>query len=332
VSDSGSSAVSRHRQRRRRRRLIRISISAVSALVIGALVVLAIVSPPSFLSSSSEETPSPPPATSAAPTTVAPTQTPSASPTSTGPVVRFAIAGDTGTRNESEARTAKRMVVDGEKDAFEALLLLGDIVYEVGDSALTRRSVSEPFAGVLKTAKLIPLLGNHDVQSGEQQDILRQLGRDSAWYVEQVGPVRVIVLDSNRVNDQQTAWLRDVLAEKQPSGTWTIAAMHHPAYSAGEHGSALNVRRRWSPLFEAANVPLVLAGHDHDYQRSRPQNDVTYVVSGAGAKLRKVGRKSFTAVSTSTRHYLDLRVFEDRLVGRAVAQDGRIFDKFTIRR
>ena len=92
------------------------------------------------------------------------------------------------------------------------------------------------------------------------------------------------------------------------------------------------MRRRWSPLFEAAGVRLVLAGHDHDYQRSLPQNDITYVVSGAGAKLRKVGHKSFTAVSTSTRHYVDLRVFEDRLVGRAVAQDGRIIDKWTIKR
>jgi 3',5'-cyclic AMP phosphodiesterase CpdA len=299
----------------------------VSALVIGALVVLAIVSPPSFLTSS-EETPSSPRVTS-----TAPTPTPTESPPATEPLVRLAIAGDTGTRNEAEARTALRMVADAEKDAFDALVLLGDIVYPNGDSALTRQSVSQPFADVLKTATLIPALGNHDVQSGEHQDILRQLGRDRAWYVERVGPVRVIVLDSNRVgNDQQTAWLRDVLAEKQPSGTWTIAAMHHPAYSAGEHGSSLNVRRRWSPLFEAADVRLVLAGHDHDYQRSEPQNDVTYVVSGAGAKLRKVGRQDFTAVSTSTRHYVDLRVFEDRLVGRAVAQDGRIIDTWTITR
>jgi predicted phosphodiesterase len=311
----------------------------VSALAVGALVVLAIVSGPAFLSTSAEETPPPPPVTTAAPTTAAPTTAapttvaPSASPTPTGPVVRVAIAGDTGTRNESEARTARRMEVDGESDPFDALLLLGDIVYESGDSALTSRSVSQPFAGVLKTAKLIPVVGNHDVQSGEQRDILHQLGRESAWYVEQVGPLRVIVLDSNQVgNHQQTAWLRDVLAQQQPSGSWTIAAMHHPAYSAGEHGSSLNVRRRWSPLFEAANVPLVLAGHDHDYERSRPHNGITYVVSGAGAKLRKAGHQSFTAVSTSTLHYVDLRVFDDRLEGRAVAQNGRVIDTFTIKR
>lgn len=325
-SSSHGSRVSRHR-RRRRRRQIRVAISVVSALVVGALVVLAIVSPPSFLTSS-EETPSPPAATSAAPTT----PTPSESLTATEPLVRLAIAGDTGSRNEAEARTASQMATDAEQDPFDALVLLGDIVYPNGDSALTRQSVSEPFAGVLKTAELIPALGNHDVQSGEQQDILRQLGRDSGWYVDKVGPVRVIVLDSNRVNDEQTDWLRGVLAEKQPSGTWTIAAMHHPAYSAGEHGSTMKVQRRWSPLFEAANVRLVLAGHDHDYQRSLPQNDVTYVVSGAGSKLRETGRKSFTAASASTFHYVDLRVFEDRLEGRAVAQDGRVIDQWTIKR
>jgi hypothetical protein len=123
-----------------------------------------------------------------------------------------------------------------------------------------------------------------------------------------------------------------VLAEKQPPDTWTIATMHHPAYSAGEHGSSMNVRRAWSPLFEEAGVPLVLAGHDHDYQRSTPQNGITYVISGGGSKLRETGREDFTAVSASILHYVDLLVYEDRLEGRAIDHDGELIDSFTIRR
>ncbi len=63
-----------------------------------------------------------------------------------------------------------------------------------------------------------------------------------------------------------------------------------------------------------------------------PQNGVTYVVSGAGAKLRKVGRSSFTAVSTSTRHFTDMVVYRDRLELTAIDQAGGIIDKFSIKR
>jgi hypothetical protein len=179
----------------------------------------------------------------------------------------------------------------------------------------------------------VPVLGNHDYNSGEQEQILTALGLQRSWYTTWIGPVRVIVLDSNRVKaPAQTSWLRQVLAAETPPGTWTLAAMHHPAYSAGSHGSFELLRDRWSGLFAAAGIPLVLAGHDHDYQRSTPQDGVTYVVSGAGAKLRPTGREEFTAVSASTLHYLDLLVYADRIDGRAIDHSGRLLDSFTITR
>lgn len=255
-------------------------------------------------------------------------------PVSPAPAARIAVAGDTGTGDAAERATAERMRVEGAEHPFDALLLLGDLVYDDGDAALVRRRVTKPFAPVLDDgADLLPVLGNHDYRSGEQRQIMTALGRGNPWYADRVGPVRVLVLDSNRVSDPaQTQWLQARLAQPQPPGTWTVAAMHHPPYSAGWHGSDLRVRRAWSPLFAAAGVRLVLAGHDHDYQRSDPQAGVTYVVSGAGAKTRKAGRAEFTAVSTSTLHFLDLLVYPQRLVGRAIDQSGRLVDRFVINR
>jgi len=71
---------------------------------------------------------------------------------------------------------------------------------------------------------------------------------------------------------------------------------------------------------------------DHDYQRSKPINGVTYVVSGAGAKLRPTGHEDFTAVSASTLHFVDMLVYSDRIVLRAIDQDGTLVDMFTLRR
>jgi hypothetical protein len=55
-------------------------------------------------------------------------------------------------------------------------------------------------------------------------------------------------------------------------------------------------------------------------------------VSGGGAKLRNTGTGDFTAVSSSTLHFLDLLVYDDRLVGRAIDGSGRLVDHFTITR
>lgn len=298
-----------------------------------ALVGVAFAFPPSFLSSPPEDPPSARPQTSAPPSEPAPTPTPT--PDEDAMEARLAITGDTGMRNAAVETTAKRMQIEAESEGgpYDALVILGDMIYPNGDSALTHQSITKPFAGVLEDAELVPVLGNHDVESGEQNEIMSKLGRDSAWYVEKFGPVRVIVLDSNRVgNQQQMAWLRQVLAEKQPADTWTIATMHHPAYSAGEHGSDKNVQRHWVPLFEQAEVPLVLAGHDHDYQRSKELDGITYVISGGGSKLRDTGRRDFTAMSASILHYLDLKVYDDRIEGRAIDHDGETFDSFAIRR
>jgi hypothetical protein len=77
-------------------------------------------------------------------------------------------------------------------------------------------------------------------------------------------------------------------------------------------------------------VQLVLSGHEHDYQRSKPLGGVTYVISGAASGTRRTGEEDFTAVSFSWLHFVELGVFADRLVGRAVGQDARVADTWTI--
>ena len=251
------------------------------------------------------------------------------------PLVRLAVAGDTGTGDAAQAATVDEMLDQTRGRApYDALVLLGDLVYEDGDADEVDTAVIEPFAPLTaRGTELVPVLGNHDYESGEQDEILAALDREASWYVEQVGPVRIVALDSERVDDpEQRSWLEQVLAQPRPPGTWTIAAMHHPAYSAGHHGSTAGVQRHWVPLFARYDVPLVLAGHDHDYQRSLPLDGVTYVVSGGGAKLRPTGGDDFTAVSASVLHYLDLLVYPDHIDGRAIDQSGRLVDQFTLRR
>ncbi|MGB3829903.1 MAG: metallophosphoesterase [Ornithinimicrobium sp.] len=249
-------------------------------------------------------------------------------------MTQIVVAGDPGTGDAHEAATVDGISARAEGSPYDALLLLGDLVYEDGEPDRLDAALLAPFAPVIQTGlTVIPVLGNHDYRSGRQMEILARLGRSSSWYAQQVGDVRVVVLDTEQVdNPAQTRWLETTLADKQGAEVWTVVAMHRPPYSAGKHGSSLDVRRAWSPLFERYDVPLVLAGHDHDYQRSIPQAGVTYLVSGAAAKLRPTGSEPFTAVSTSTRHFVELVAEVDRLDVRAIDQDGKVLDAVTLSR
>jgi 3',5'-cyclic AMP phosphodiesterase CpdA len=167
------------------------------------------------------------------------------------------------------------------------------------------------------------------VKQGHAPAQVAALGMPGRWWSHDFGDVLLVGLDSTLVDDpDQRAWLDDTLAGA--TERWRIVVVHHPPYSAGYQGSSLDVRLAFSPLFERYGVQLVVSGHDHDYQRSEPIGGVTYVVSGGAAGTRRTGEEDFTAVSFSWHHFVELAVFPDRLVVRAINQDRRVADEAVI--
>jgi 3',5'-cyclic AMP phosphodiesterase CpdA len=254
-------------------------------------------------------------------------------PAGAQPDLRLAVVGDVGDGGDLEWRLASTMYVAGRDDPFDALVLLGDNVYPYGDPARLDEFVFWPFASVLDTgADLFAIAGNHDAladDAGLSQ--IRALGMPGLWWSERIGDILLVGLDSNQVdNPDQLAWLEATLTDDD--APWKIVLVHHPPYSAGYQGSAHDVREVFSPIFEASGVDLVLSGHDHDYQRSEPINGVTYVVSGAGAGTRRTSSADFTAYSAAVMNFVDLNVFSDRLVLRAIDHEFQVFDEFTLTR
>jgi hypothetical protein len=139
------------------------------------------------------------------------------------------------------------------------------------------------------------------------------------------------VLDTEKVGALQAQWLDgDLAGNRLP---WTIVYLHRPPYSSGEHGSAGDVQRLFVPLFVRHHVPLVLAGHDHNYERSKTMNGVTYVVSGGGGRgTRRLGRSSFTAFAEPVCHFLYVVVEGGELTLHAIDGVGQEFDSLLIRR
>ena len=246
------------------------------------------------------------------------------------PEVRLAVLGDVGTGEPDALATANLVVESSSPDNFDGLVLLGDNVYPDGEPSRLDATILEPFGPVLDDgAALLAVLGNHDVAYGNGDAQVETLGLPGRWYSVEIESVLFIGLDSNLVADsEQTTWLETTLANSDPT-QWVIVAMHHPAYSAGYHGATSDVQKSWVPLFEQYDVDLVLAGHDHDYQRMFPINGVHYIVSGGGSQLRATRFADYTSYAASVLHFVDIEVWDDRMDLTAVSKDGP-FDQVTI--
>jgi 3',5'-cyclic AMP phosphodiesterase CpdA len=154
------------------------------------------------------------------------------------------------------------------------------------------------------------------------------------YYTYARNNVRFLALDSNLMDPAQLAWIDDTL--KQSKDDWKICYFHHPIYSnSGRHGSNVQLRVILEPLFVKYGVNVVFSGHDHVYERLKPQKGVAYFVSGAAGELAKGDVKP----SAETAAYFDqdqsfmlLEVAGDDLFFKAMSRTGRTVDSGLIRR
>src|SRR5690606_13129966 len=162
-----------------------------------------------------------------------------------------------------------------------------------------------------------------------------RLGTPARYYRARHGPADIFYLDSSEPGFfeggslSQIEWLDDELASS--TAQWKIVAMHHPVYSSGLHGSTDRLNEFLEPVLINRKVDLVLAGHDHNYERTVPIEGVTYVVSGGGCKTTSVHPQRFSAVAESTLEFLMIDIDDDRLVGEAIHVDGGTLDRFELR-
>lgn len=245
------------------------------------------------------------------------------------PDQRIAVVGDSGEAGEPLASVVTAMERTAGSDPYDVLLLLGDLVYPDGEVDRVQDRVFAPFASILdRGADLRAILGNHDVMRGTGDEMMEALGQDGRRWSTESGDLLLVGLDSTDLDRAQLDWLDRTLAASD--ATWRVVAVHHPPYSAGYQGSATDVRRALAPILRRHGVQLVLSGHEHDYQRSKVMDGVTYVVTGGGSLTRRTGDDEFTAISWSWHHFVDLAVYEDRLVLRAVGGNGRVADEVVL--
>jgi len=241
--------------------------------------------------------------------------------------VRFAVIGDNGTGRPEEYKIAQRMAEFHDQFPFDFVLMLGDNIYGGSSPADFESKFELPYKSLLAlNVKFYAALGNHD-NPNERFYKLFNMGGDK-YYTFTKGNCRFFVLDSNYFDPTQYAWLEKEL--QNASSRWKICYFHHPLYSSGAtHGPSLALRQILEPLFIRYGVNVVLSGHDHIYERTKPQKGIYYFVSGAAGQLRRGNiRKTdlMAAGFDQDRSFMLIEVAEDTMYFQTISRTGKTVD------
>ncbi len=256
-----------------------------------------------------------------------------------GELIRIGIYGDVRGGHDTHRRLVEAMLGEG----LDFVAVTGDMVMRGTDDgdwqkffAVTRE--------LLAQVRYLPALGNHDLGWGRTDPDLfvpaGPVGRPDKmyWYSADLADIHLVFLDSNAYEQkEQEAWLEADLAAARQRGVRAIIALTHDGpYSRGIHRGNQIARDRYVPILAKHHVDLLVAGHDHLYQRGEAAG-IRYVVSGGGgAPLYQptcgVAGKPKCAEDGMQKllvehHYLVLALDKDTLEMCPRRADGKLLEK-----
>jgi 3',5'-cyclic AMP phosphodiesterase CpdA len=198
--------------------------------------------------------------------------------------VRFAVIGDSGTGDRAQYEVAQRMEAYWQATKFDFVIMLGDNIYGSHSPKDFVKKFEQPYKPLLDAGvKFYASLGNHDDPDDERLYKPFNMGGER-YYAFRKGDVAFFALDSNYMDPKQLSWLDQNLKNSQ--GTWKICFFHHPLYNDGRHhGPDADLRTQVLPIFQRYGVNAVFSGHEHVYQRIKPENNIYYFVLGNSGKL-----------------------------------------------
>ncbi len=242
--------------------------------------------------------------------------------------VKFLVIGDSGTGDRYQYDVAAKIVEARARFPFEFAIMLGDNLYGSEKAADYVRKFEVPYGPLLdKGIKFYASLGNHDDPSQRYYQKFNMDGQ--RYYTFRRKDVEFFVLDSTYMSPPQINWLRSEL--KRSDAKWKISYFHHPIYSSGErHGSELDLQRVVEPMFVENGVDVVFSGHEHFYERLKPQKGIVYITQGGAAKLRRGNIRDNSAMTAkgfdSDRSFTLVEIAGDHLFFETISRLGTLVD------
>ena len=248
--------------------------------------------------------------------------------------VKFAVIGDSGQPGTGQTAIAQQMLSWRMRFPFEFVLMTGDNLYGAESARDYEKKFSLPYKALLSGGvKFYASLGNHD-DAGQIQYKPFNMGGQKYYSFKPQNGVRFFAIDSNYVDQKQIEWLDKELAAS--GSDWKIVFFHHPLYSSGAtHGSADLQRQLIEPVLMKHGVNVAFMGHEHFYERIKPQKGVAYFIIGSSSKIRKGDlRKSELTVygNDSAYTFMVAEIVGDELYFQTISEKGVTLDAGSIRR
>jgi 3',5'-cyclic AMP phosphodiesterase CpdA len=250
--------------------------------------------------------------------------------------LHFAVIGDNGNGDKPEYEIGQQMLNWYSRFPFPIVLMMGDNIYGSDRPQDFVNKFEAPYQGLLdKGVKFYASLGNHD---SREQRYYKNFNMDGKLYYSFKAPkedVRFFVLESTYMDPDQLKWFEQEL--KSSRENWKIVYFHHPLYSSGRtHGSQVKLREAVEPLLIQYNVSLVLNGHDHTYERVKPQNGIQYFVMGSSGQLRNGDLRKPSPLTAfgndSDNTFMLMEVDGDTLTYNAINRQGAVIDSGVVAR
>lgn len=265
---------------------------------------------------------------------------------------RFVVLGDAGTGERPEYDVAGRMEQLFQQKPFASALVLGDNVYPNGEPERFDLCIGRPYQPLRDLGvRFYPVLGNHDVHLSPGDAQLRYWNVPR-FYNQRIGNVEIFALDTTlffpgygrrdyvpdpnvtmRMASKELDWLNKALAAS--TARFKIVYGHYPLYSVSEHseppGLQAQLRGLLEPLMARYGVDAYLAGHNHDYEKTRPLPDgIQHFVSGAAGRLNKLApdgqfEPPIEKVITQ-RHFMLFEEKPEGLTYQVFSKDGAVLD------
>lgn len=216
--------------------------------------------------------------------TTSPTPIP---PTGTGSTW-INVFGDTGWCGSLGMKPVARLLAELGGDIFMA----GDLAYDNGTVDEFQRCFDPDFGRFKSRSWAAP--GNHDYQTLNAAGYFSYFGDRAGpdrrgYYTVGSAAWKVLMLNTNVPIGRGSAQLEFVRQELQRApARCTLAIMHHPFDSSGPNGPSPALRDLWEVMYDAG-VDLVVAGHDHMYERHAPMDANTRADPVRGVRLLIAG-------------------------------------------
>jgi predicted phosphodiesterase len=241
--------------------------------------------------------------------------------------VRFLVLGDAGTGDRPQREVAAQIARYRTEFPFTFAIMLGDNIYGKERPQDFERKFIGPYKKLLDAGvKFYAALGNHDDPNQRYYKPFNLDGQRYRTFKE--GHVRFFIIDSNYLDPEQVKWLEKELDASDSE--WKIAYFHHPLYTTARRGPEVELRAILEPLFVKHGVDIVFTGHEHIYERFKPQKSIHHFTVGGAAKLRRgdTRRGPLTAAAFDTdRSFMIVEILDNKMFFQTISRTGVVVDE-----